>query len=172
MSSRLLEYLRVPTSGKTSSSRFINDDIRPLPPSRRTWTTWVYISFWAINQICLSNWQLGASLVAFGLSVWQAIISIIIGKFIIAAVAIFNGWVGAEYHIGYVVVSRYIWGIYGSYFALVQRIILSLVWFAVSIFSKFVPERRALNLPYRCNRGQVVSVFKTSWLPSSPHTST
>lgn len=131
ISERVLDYLRVPSSEKTTSSQFINDDIRPLPPSRRTWTTWAYISFWAINQICLSNWQLGASLVAFGLSVWQAVISIIIGKFIIAAVAVANGMVGAEWHIGFVVLSRYIWGVYGSYLAIIQRIILSLVWFSV-----------------------------------------
>ena len=136
MGSKLLDFLHVPSSEKTSSSRFINDDIRPLPPWRRTWTTWAFISFWAINQICLSNWQLGASLVAYGLSVWQAIISIIVGKLIISAVAICNGWVGAEWHIGFVVVSRYIWGIYGSYLALIQRIILSLVWFSVCILQQ------------------------------------
>ena len=47
---------------------------------------------------------------AAGLSVWQAIIATIIGKFIIAAVAVTNGYVGAEWHIGFPVVSRYIWG--------------------------------------------------------------
>jgi NCS1 family nucleobase:cation symporter-1 len=90
-----------------------------------------YISFWAINQIALSNWQLGGSLVATGISVWQAIIAIIIGKIIIALVAVANGYVGATWHIGFCVVSRYVWGIRGQYVALIQRIILSLVWFAV-----------------------------------------
>ncbi|KAK4628683.1 Transporter aclS [Fulvia fulva] len=79
----------------------------------------------------LSNFQLGASLVSAGLAVWQAIIAIILGKFIIAAVAVTNGYLGAEWHIGFPVVSRYVWGIYGHYVALVQRVILSLVWFAV-----------------------------------------
>ncbi|KAF2170170.1 hypothetical protein M409DRAFT_19776 [Zasmidium cellare ATCC 36951] len=79
----------------------------------------------------LSNFQLGASLVSAGLAVWQAIIAIIIGKIIIAAVAVANGYVGAEWHIGFPVVSRYVWGVYGHYVALIQRVILSLVWFAV-----------------------------------------
>ncbi|KAK3641129.1 hypothetical protein LTR56_006851 [Elasticomyces elasticus] len=127
----IVEFLKVPTSQQTVSNVWINDDIRPLPPHRRTWTRWAYISFWAINQICLSNWQIGASLVAAGLSVWQAVISIVLGKIIISAVAIANGYVGAEYHIGFAVASRYIWGIYGQYLALIQRIILSLVWFSV-----------------------------------------
>jgi NCS1 family nucleobase:cation symporter-1 len=85
-----------------------------------------FISFWAVNQIALSNWQLGGSLVATGISVWQAIIALVIGKLIIAAVAIANGYVGATWHVGFCVVSRYVWGVKGQYVALVQRIILSL----------------------------------------------
>lgn len=62
---------------------------------------------------------------------WQAVIATIIGKVIIALVAIFNGHVGAKWHIGFPVISRYIWGPYGSYLAIIQRIILSIVWFSV-----------------------------------------
>ncbi|KXL49382.1 hypothetical protein M433DRAFT_106225 [Acidomyces richmondensis BFW] len=127
----VIEFLRVQSSDRAVSNVWINDDIRPLPPARRTWTTWAYISFWGINQICLSNWQIGASLVSAGLSVWQSVIAIVIGKIIISVVAIANGYVGAEWHIGFAVLSRYIWGIRGQYLALVQRIILSLVWFSV-----------------------------------------
>jgi len=65
----IVDFLAVPTTKETTSSVWINDDIRPLPPSRRTWTKYAFISFWAINQICLSNWQVGSSLVAAGLSV-------------------------------------------------------------------------------------------------------
>lgn len=90
-----------------------------------------FISFWAINQIALSNWQLGSSLVAVGLSVWQTMIAVILGKLIVAAVALCNGAIGAKWHIGFPVMSRGIWGIYGAYLIIIQRIILSLTWFAV-----------------------------------------
>jgi NCS1 family nucleobase:cation symporter-1 len=49
------------------------------------------VSFWAINQIALSNFQVGASLVAAGLAVWQAVIAVLVGKIIIAAIAVANG---------------------------------------------------------------------------------
>lgn len=62
---------------------------------------------------------------------WQAILATLIGKIIIALVAIFNGYVGAEWHVGFPIVSRYVWGPYGSFLHIVQRIVLSLVWFAV-----------------------------------------
>lgn len=84
-----------------------------------------------LNHFAVSNWQMGASLVATGLSVWQVVVATFIGKIIISLVAIFNGFPGAEWHIGYPVGSRYIWGPYGSFIAIVQRIILSLVWFTV-----------------------------------------
>lgn len=58
-------------------------------------------------------------------------IATIIGKIIISLVAIYNGAVGAEWHIGFPVYARVIWGMYGSYLALIQRILLGLVWFSV-----------------------------------------
>ncbi|KZL78670.1 NCS1 nucleoside transporter [Colletotrichum tofieldiae] len=129
--SGIVRWLRLPDGDVAESNVWINDDIRPMPPSRRRWTTSTFISFWLTNQVAISNWQLGASLVTAGLSVWQSVIAIIIGKIIIALVAIANGMVGAEWHIGFPVVSRYVWGVYGQYIILIQRIILSLVWFAV-----------------------------------------
>lgn len=113
------------------TSVWINEDIRPLPPSRRLWDTWAFVSFWAINQIALSNWQIGSSLIAVGLSVWQTMIAVIVGKLIIAGVAMANGAIGAKWHIGFPVLSRGIWGVYGAYIITLQRIVLSLTWFAV-----------------------------------------
>lgn len=52
--SKVIECLQVPTAKGTSSSPWINDDIRPMPPHRRQWGKLAFISFWAINQIvCL-----------------------------------------------------------------------------------------------------------------------
>lgn len=87
----VVRLIRIESTEEKISNQWINEDIRPLPPHRRTWTRWAYVSFWAINQMTLSNFQLGASLVSAGLAVWQAIIAIVLGKVIIAAVAVLNG---------------------------------------------------------------------------------
>lgn len=89
----IFKFIRIESTPQDTSNQWINEDIRPLPPHRRTWTRWAYISFWAINQMALSNFQLGASLVAAGLAVWQAVIAIVLGKIIVAAVAVLNGLV-------------------------------------------------------------------------------
>ena len=85
--------------------------------------------------------------------VWQAMISIILGKIIISLVAVFNGYVGAEWHIGFPVVSRYVWGVRGQFVLLIQRIILSVVWFAVQSWTG----------------GICVSVILASIFPSFQH---
>lgn len=51
-------HLRVSDGDEKESSVWINEDIRPLPPSRRLWTKTTYISFWAINQVSLLSLQI------------------------------------------------------------------------------------------------------------------
>ena len=127
----IVNTLQVHAEGSNTLEVGINDDIRPLPPARRTWGQLAFFSFQAINQVCISNWQVGSSLIAVGLSVWQTMIAVIFGKVIIATVAVLNGYVGAQWHIGYPVYCRVIWGMYGSYLAISQRILLSVIWYAI-----------------------------------------
>jgi NCS1 family nucleobase:cation symporter-1 len=58
-------------------------------------------------------------------------IASVIGKLTIASLAIFTGNLRAEWHIGFPVYACVIWGMYGSYLALLQRILLGVVWFSV-----------------------------------------
>ncbi|GFF53816.1 nicotinamide riboside transporter 1 [Aspergillus udagawae] len=128
---RIISSCRLHDPSMTAANAWINDDIRPLPPSRRRWSGMTYLGWWAIWMMGLSNFQLGSSLVAIGLSVWQAMVVIILGRILLATVAILNGAVGARWHIGFPVFSRIVWGMRGSYGAILLRILLGLVGFAV-----------------------------------------
>ncbi|KAI1624809.1 NCS1 family nucleobase:cation symporter-1 [Exophiala viscosa] len=123
--------IALPGHSPDNASVWINDDIRPLPPSRRLWDSWAFVSYWAVAQLSISNFSQAASLVAIGLSVWQAMIAVILGRIITAIVAVYNGAIGAEWHIGFPVLSRAVWGIYGSYVPIIQRIVLAFTWFSV-----------------------------------------
>ncbi|KAH3669214.1 hypothetical protein OGAPHI_001335 [Ogataea philodendri] len=127
---RLKRFAEVKNSGADGVpvTPWINHDIVPLPPSRRKWDVWTFMGFWAINNLCISNYQVGSTLIAIGNSVWMAMLANILGRIIICLMACFNGQVGAEYHIGYPVFSRAIWGMKGSYIAIIQRIMLGVVW--------------------------------------------
>ncbi|OAL37940.1 hypothetical protein AYO20_02773 [Fonsecaea nubica] len=131
---RLSEKLEVPVDEHLDGKRataWNNRDLAPLPPHRRTWTVWGFLGFWSVIQLNTVGWQTASSLISLGLSVWEAMIVTIIAKFLIAGVAITNGWWGAVWHVGFSVGNRAVWGLRGSYLALAQRIMLCLVWYGV-----------------------------------------
>ncbi|CDK26233.1 unnamed protein product [Kuraishia capsulata CBS 1993] len=151
---RVNEFVKLKgAEGEVTPSQWINKDIVPLPPNRRNWDKWTFAGFWAINNLCISNYTVGSTLISIGNSVWMAMLSNIIGRFIIALMAVFNGYVGADYHIGFPVVSRYIWGMKGSYLAIVQRIMLGVVWLSTQSWTG----------------GLCVSVILSSIFPSFEH---
>ncbi len=72
---------------------------------------------------------------ANGLTYWQAIIVIIVGNLLAAFFAVLNSVSGATSHVGFPIVSRSVWGMWGSYFPILNRILLSVVWYGVqSVF--------------------------------------
>ncbi|KAJ5720108.1 Allantoin permease [Penicillium malachiteum] len=71
----------------------------------------------------------GSSLIGLGLTWWQAIISIVIGEILATIFVVLNSVPGAYYHLGFPVVNRYVWGMYGSMFVIWNRILLSIVWY-------------------------------------------
>lgn len=101
----------------------------------------------------------GSSLIALGLTWWQAIIAIIVGAILSTVFIVLNSMPGAFYHLGFPIANRYVstlpflsgsslstsslfllslrlthpqvWGMYGSSFVIYNRILLSLVWYAV-----------------------------------------
>lgn len=77
---------------------------------------------------------MGSSLVAQGLSVWQVMLAVVIGRLIIASVAIAIGFIGADWHVGWPVYSRALWGMYGSYIPMVQRILMGIIGIAVQSY--------------------------------------
>ena len=70
-------------------------------------------------------------MIALGLTWWQALIAIIIGACLSTLFIVLNSMPGAFYHIGFPIANRYVWGMYGSSFVIYNRILLSLVWYAV-----------------------------------------
>ncbi|KAF5374308.1 hypothetical protein D9758_004634 [Tetrapyrgos nigripes] len=123
------------TTSSPSSSQ-INRDIVPLPPSRRTWGSWSFVGFWLVTGINISGWVAASSLLALGLNVWQSMLTVIIrsltqiiGTIIVGFAVVLNGLPGGEWHIGFPIINRYVWGLYGNFFPLLMRIMLSFVWY-------------------------------------------
>lgn len=58
----------------------------------------------------MSTYQTGSSLLAVGLTYWQAIIVIVIGNAMGTGFAVLNSVSGAQTHLGFPIVSRSVWG--------------------------------------------------------------
>jgi Permease for cytosine/purines, uracil, thiamine, allantoin len=78
---------------------------------------------WAV-----STWSLGSSLIALGATVRDALLVILFANMLSAVVIVLNGRAASRYHVGYPVLARATFGIYGSYFFVVLRAILGVIW--------------------------------------------
>ncbi|KAF3182294.1 thiamine transporter thi7 [Orbilia oligospora] len=108
---------------------WINPDIIPLPPSRRTWGRTEFLGFWSIPHLCISSWTTGSVLVSLGLSTWETVAVLLVGQGLVAYLAICNGWIGGKWHIGFTVAQRAILGVYGSFVGIVMSVVMSIIWY-------------------------------------------
>ncbi|KAJ5288655.1 Allantoin permease [Penicillium angulare] len=121
-----LKRLEISPEGGVIPDRWINNDIKPIEAGRRTWGHWTFHNFWVIVNSNISTYMTGSSLIALGLTWWQAIIAIVVGQLLATAFVILNSIPGAFYCLGFPVVNRYVWGMYGSSFVIWNRILLSI----------------------------------------------
>ncbi len=108
-----------------------NHDLRPVPPSKRTWTSIDWISYWISDQFAPATWQLGASMAATGVTARAALPTVFFGFLCIGVVMWAAGVIGATYHVAFPVINRAPWGIYGSLFPVVARAFLALMWLSI-----------------------------------------
>ena len=110
-----------------------NEDLDPTPPEKRTWRWWNFVIFyWGLS---FGNWTLGSTMVGIGLSWWQAILTIFLSQFISSIAMFFNSRCASVYHIGYPVVGRSVFGMYGAYYFVLARAALAIIWYGVQLYS-------------------------------------
>ncbi|CCT73035.1 probable uracil permease [Fusarium fujikuroi IMI 58289] len=142
----------------TKSSAWINKDLAPTPPDARTWS-WISLSsYWWGNAFNASQWSNGASLIAVGLNWHQALVSCIIANLISSSVALALGRPGARYHVGYPVLARSVFGMYGQFFFVWIRAVVATIWFGVQSYF----GSQLLSVLLRC-------VFGDSWWHMTNH---
>ncbi|KAF7944085.1 hypothetical protein EAE96_010495 [Botrytis aclada] len=116
-----------------SNKVWSNEDLDPTPPEKRTWRWWNFVTFYL--GLSFGNWTLGSTMVGIGLNWWQAIIVIFVSQLISSVAMYFNSRCASVYHIGYPVVARSVFGMYGSYYFVGARAALAIIWYGVQLFS-------------------------------------
>ncbi|KAI9435811.1 cytosine-purine permease [Lactarius indigo] len=117
-----------------SNSAWSNNDMDPVPPHLRTWTTLSYITFWISCAANVTVWELASSMIAIGLSWRGALLAVSLGHLVIAIVIVLNGTIGVRLRVPFSVINRSSFGFWLSYFSVISLIILSMFWFGVQTF--------------------------------------
>jgi NCS1 family nucleobase:cation symporter-1 len=81
-----------------------------------------------------NTWMIASSMIGTsgsGLSWWQAWICVWLGYSIAACFVCMTGRIGAQYHIGFPVVSRSSFGIWGALWPVFNRSAMACVWYGV-----------------------------------------
>jgi len=108
-----------------------SEDLAPVPPGKRTWSTWNYAALWISMSLCIPTYMLASSLIGGGMSWWQAILTIFLGNTIVLIPMILNGRAGAKYGIPFPVYARASFGTRGANIPAMLRAIVACGWFGI-----------------------------------------
>lgn len=102
-----------------------------VEPQRRQWGPWNFVGFWIADSFNINTWMIASSAVVQGVSWWQAWLCVWIGYAIAACFLVTTGRIGAVYHIGFPVVSRASFGIWGGLWPVFNRAAMAAIWYGV-----------------------------------------
>ncbi len=115
----------------TTSPRY-NADIAPTRIRQRTWNHWHIAALWVGMAICVPTYTLGGVLTAyFGLSIAEALWTILIANVVILIPLTLNAFPGTKYGIPFPVMLRSSFGIIGSNVPALIRALVACGWFGI-----------------------------------------
>ena len=134
------------TNTNTDDSTLINDDLAPVPLSKRTWNTWNYAALWISMSLCIPTYMLASSLIEGGMNWWESILTIFIANTIVLVPMILNGHAGAKYGIPFPVLVRASFGTRGANIPAMLRAIVACGWFGIQTWIGGFAIYQALRL--------------------------
>ena len=115
----------------TGSPRY-NADIAPTRIAQRNWNQWHIAALWIGMAICVPTYTLGGVLTAyFGLSVVEALWTILLANVVILIPLTLNAFPGTKYGIPFPVMLRSSFGIIGSNVPALIRAMVACGWFGI-----------------------------------------
>ncbi|HEX9702868.1 MAG TPA: NCS1 family nucleobase:cation symporter-1 [Rhodospirillales bacterium] len=126
------EFVELEAGADLLQSPRYNADIAPTRAKDRTWSKWNIASLWVGMAICVPTYTLGGVLTAyFGLSVSEALWTILIANIVVLVPLTLNAFPGTRYGIPCPVVLRASFGIIGSNVPALIRAVVACGWFGV-----------------------------------------
>ena len=114
-----------------ASSPLSNADLAPVPPERRTWTTWHIAALWIGMAVCIPTYQMAGNLIGAGMNWWQALLTIFLGNVIVLIPMTLNAHPGTAYGIPFPVLLRASFGTRGANIAALMRGFVAFGWVGI-----------------------------------------
>ncbi|XDG09420.1 hypothetical protein ABKA04_009035 [Annulohypoxylon sp. FPYF3050] len=118
----------------TAQLMLTNNDLKPVEPERRQWGAWNFVGFWIADSFNINTWMISSSMIVGGLSWWQSWLCVWIGYSIAGCFICMTGRIGAMYHIGFPVVNRSSFGIWGCLWPVFNRAAMACIWYGVQSY--------------------------------------
>ena len=123
--------LRAEGAEQIRTSPLYNEDLAPVPVSKRNWTTYNYAALWISMAHCIPTYMLSSGLISAGMNWWQALITILLGNVVVLIPILLNSHPGTKYGIPFPVFARAAYGTYGSNLPALMRAIVACGWFGI-----------------------------------------
>jgi len=117
---------------RDSSSSLYNEDLAPIPSSRRSWSTYNYAALWIAMSVNIPTYMLASAMIAGGMSWRQAIITVFLGNVVVLVPMLLNAHAGAKYGIPFPVFARASFGVLGANVPAVLRALVACGWFGIN----------------------------------------
>jgi NCS1 family nucleobase:cation symporter-1 len=112
-------------------SPYINDDLAPTSVAKRKWAMKDIAALWISMSACVPTYMLASSLIAEGMSAWQAVFTIALGNTIVLVPMILNAHAGTKYGIPFPVYCRPAFGTLGANVPAILRALVACGWFGI-----------------------------------------
>lgn len=122
---------RTATTADGYPASLLNEDLRPVAPQDRTWSSRVYLTLWVAMCMNAATWTLAASLIAIGMNWLQALMTILLANLIVLVPMLLTSHAGAKHGISFPVVCRASYGIRGVNLPAVMRGLVACGWFGI-----------------------------------------
>src|SRR5215470_4431178 len=120
-----------PAQQRIEASSLYNPDLAPVPPERRTWSTYNYAALWVSMSVNILTYMLAGGFIQGGMDWKQAVLTVLIGNTIVLAPMLLNSHPGARYGVPFPVLARASFGVFGANVAAVLRALVACGWFGI-----------------------------------------
>src|ERR1700686_2303545 len=113
------------------SCSLYNEDLAPIPSSRRSWGTYNYAALWIAMSVNIPTYMLASGMIAGGMSWRQDIFTVFLGNILVLAPMLLNAHAGAKYGIPFPVFARASFGVLGANVPAILRALVACGWFGI-----------------------------------------